>query len=260
MPYRDDSPTVSEFDGVRYLHFGTQWVQGAMRIARPAELVLDYTEQMMAWLLFIDPQPADRIAILGLGAGSLLRYTLKHTPAQVETVEWNEQVTAICRACFRLPASERAVITHADAGEWVKDRQNRKRFSVLMVDLYDAQAQGPVRDTLEFYEGCRRTLTDNGIMVVNLFGNHDSFPHNVENIRHAFSGHVLQLPQTSAGNRIILAFGGSALRQTTAGLLDRANHVAAHYRFPAVRWARALLDPKISVPTGQPVSTEQASV
>ncbi|MEP7062594.1 MAG: spermidine synthase, partial [Betaproteobacteria bacterium] len=26
---------VSEEDGVRYLHFGTHWIQGAMRIARP---------------------------------------------------------------------------------------------------------------------------------------------------------------------------------------------------------------------------------
>jgi len=27
--------TLSEEDGVRYLHFGTVWVQGAMRIGRP---------------------------------------------------------------------------------------------------------------------------------------------------------------------------------------------------------------------------------
>lgn len=251
MPYTDDSPTLSEFDGIRYLHFGTKWVQGAMRIARPAELVLDYTQQMMAWLLFQDPRPSDHIGILGLGAGSLLRYTLKHTPAHVETVEWNEQVTAICRAYFRLPVSERSVITHADAGDWVKDIRSRKRFSVLMVDLYDAQAQGPVRDSPEFYAGCRNTLTDNGVMVVNLFGNHESFPHNVDNIRDAFKGQVLQLPQTSAGNRIILAFTDSALQQTTAGLLDRADQVSKSYKLPAVRWARSLLDPGVSVPSGQ---------
>ena len=251
MSYIDDSPTLSEFDGIRYLHFGTKWVQGAMDMSRPADLVLDYTQQMMAWLLFLDPSPTDQIGILGLGAASLLRYTLKHTPAHVETVEWNEQVTAICRAYFRLPESERSVITHADAGDWVNDTHNRKRFSVLMIDLYDAQAQGPVRDSTEFYAGCRSTLTDNGIMVVNLFGNHESFPHNVDNIRHAFKGHILQLPQTSAGNRIVLAFGDSVLQQTTAVLLDRAERVTERYKLPAVRWARALLDPKISVPSAQ---------
>lgn len=243
MPYRDDSPTLSEFDGIRYLHFGTKWVQGAMRIAKPNDLVLDYTEQMMAWLLFVEPQADDYIGILGLGAGSLLKYTLRHTPAQLECVEWNEQVTAICRAYFRLPDSERSHISHVDAGDWVNDIRNRGRFTVLMIDLYDADAQGPVRDSMEFYEGCRRVLTDQGVAVINLFGNHDSFPHNMANIRHAFGNNVLQLPLTPAGNCIVLAFAETALKRTTAQLLERAEDVAASYGLPAVRWARALLDP-----------------
>jgi hypothetical protein len=40
--------TLSEFQGVRYLHFGSEWVQGAMRLSRPDELVLSYVRQMMA--------------------------------------------------------------------------------------------------------------------------------------------------------------------------------------------------------------------
>ena len=42
---------VSEEAGVRYLHFGSDWVQGAMRIARPWSLELDYTREMMTCLL-----------------------------------------------------------------------------------------------------------------------------------------------------------------------------------------------------------------
>lgn len=242
MPYRDDSPTLSEFDGVRYLHFGTKWVQGAMQIARPNDLFVDYTRQMMAWLLFVDPQPDDDIGILGLGAGSLLKYTLKHTPSRVETVEWNEQVTAICRAYFRLPDSDRSVITHEDARDWVRHDHNTGRFSVLMVDLYDAQAQGPVCSSFDFYAGCHRVLKDDGVVVANLFGNHASFPDNIDNIQQAFGNRVLKLPQTSAGNCIVLAFGTSALQQTTAGLLARADHVEQQFKLPAVLWARALLD------------------
>ena len=43
--------TLSEHDGVRYLHFGTEWVQGAMRVARPFALELEYTREMMLPLL-----------------------------------------------------------------------------------------------------------------------------------------------------------------------------------------------------------------
>ncbi|MFM7633065.1 MAG: spermidine synthase, partial [Betaproteobacteria bacterium] len=57
--------TLSEQDGVRYLHFGTEWVQGAMRIRRPYSIELEYAQQMMAWMLFIEePQ---HIVQLGLG-------------------------------------------------------------------------------------------------------------------------------------------------------------------------------------------------
>jgi len=42
---------ISEEAGVRTLHFGSDWIQGAMRIARPWNLELEYTREMMASLL-----------------------------------------------------------------------------------------------------------------------------------------------------------------------------------------------------------------
>ena len=35
--------TISEQGGVRYLHLDTPWIQGAMRIARPYALEVEYT-------------------------------------------------------------------------------------------------------------------------------------------------------------------------------------------------------------------------
>ncbi len=45
---------ISEQAGVRFLHFGSTWIQGAMRIARPWNLELEYTKEMMASLLLRD--------------------------------------------------------------------------------------------------------------------------------------------------------------------------------------------------------------
>jgi hypothetical protein len=54
MPRRSSPPRhavdISEETGVRYLHFGSDWIQGAMRIARPWSLELAYTREMMAGL------------------------------------------------------------------------------------------------------------------------------------------------------------------------------------------------------------------
>src|SRR3546814_13149289 len=103
----------------------------------------------------------------------------------------------------------------------------------LMVDLYDAQAQGPVRDSLEFYQGCHRALADTGVMTVTLFGNHASFPPNLKNIRKAFNGRVLELPDIDAGNRVVLAFKSPVLDLSTAKCLDRASAVESVYDFLA---------------------------
>lgn len=232
---------MSESDGIRYLHFGTEWIQGAMRISRPSELVLAYTQQMMAWLLFLEPGASDRVGILGLGAGSLLRYVLRHTRSEVAVAEWNPRVTGICRAYFRLHDNPRLGIDHEDAALWVRRPGNRGSCAALMVDLYDAQARGPVRDTLEFYLDCRAALAEVGVVTVNLFGDHESFPRNLANIRKAFDGRVLQLPEVDAGNRVVLAFKGPLLDVSVRQFLERAEAVQSRYGLPALRWARSLL-------------------
>ncbi|WP_322994817.1 spermidine synthase [Castellaniella sp.] len=236
-----DQPTLSEQDGVRYLHFNSEWIQGAMRVARPSELVLDYTQQMMAWLLFVSPSARDHIGILGLGAGSLLRFTLRHTRSRVDTVERNPGVTAMCQAFFRLPGSERSVIDHADARDWVADPQRAGAYRALMVDLYDSQALGPVCGDPAFYRDCFRVLDEPGVMTVNLFGDHTSFEPNLQGIRDAFGGQVLCLPEIDEGNTVVLAFKGHVLEQSITDLLNRAARVELRTGLPAQRWARILL-------------------
>ena len=244
VPSEDDEPTLSESDGVRYLHFGSEWIQGAMLVSDPSRLVLEYTRQMMAWLLFVDPpRPPHSIGMLGLGAGSLTRFCLKHLPSRVHAVEWNPQVIAVCDMYFRLKATARRLtMTCQDAGLWVETPANRETCPVLMVDLYDSEAQGPVRDSVEFYSACRRVIgEEGGVLSVNLFGRHESFELNLRHLDQAFDGRVVLLPEIDAGNRIALAFTGEAGQLETEALMARAEQVESQYGLPARRWARSLL-------------------
>lgn len=227
---------------MRYLHFGSPWVQGAMDCRRPDLLVLEYTRQMMAWALFLEPRPADKVANLGLGAAALVRYLLAHTSMTIETVERNPAVTAACQAWFKFQPSERASVTHQDAAEWIVDPARQGRYRLVLVDLYDSGAQGPVCDTPEFYGGCRDALSPDGVAVVNLFGNHPSYEHNLGTIRDTFAGRIAVLPRTRAGNRVVLGFGPATLENTTAGeVLARADRLASTFGYPAHKWARSCL-------------------
>src|SRR5947209_8773640 len=88
--------TMSEEDGVRYLHLGTPWVQGAMRLRKPQAIELEYVQRMMAWMLW---RPRAEVASghavqLGLGAGTITRFTRKVMRMRTTAVEINPTVIA----------------------------------------------------------------------------------------------------------------------------------------------------------------------
>jgi spermidine synthase len=236
-----EPPTISESGDIRYLHFGTEWVQGAMWVSKPAELVLEYTAQMMAWLLFLQPDRKQSVGLLGLGAGSLARFCLKKLSNPVRVVEWNPQVTVACEMYFKLPRPARLAIDHEDAGTWVENPAHQATQAVLMVDIYDADARGPVRDSLDFYLNCKHVLADVGVLTVNLFGAHSSYARNIRNVSEAFDGRILTLPQIDAGNQVVLAFKGPELRVSVEDLLARAEQVESDYHLPARKWVRSML-------------------
>jgi len=237
---QDDLPTVSEQDGIRYLHFDSPWVQGAMSLKQPTRLVLSYTEQMMAWLLFLAP-PKDRvIGQLGLGAGSLARFCHRLLPNPQVIVERSPAVIRTCGQYFRLPIDPRLQVVQADAGRWVTLKANQASLAVLMVDLYDAQAQGPVCDSEAFYAACAQTLESPGMLVVNLFGHHESFSRNLAHLAAAFDSRLVLLPPVQEGNQIVLAFKGPSLHLNRLDLFARADVIERQYQLPGRRWARAL--------------------
>jgi spermidine synthase len=230
--------TLSEHDGVRYLHFGTEWVQGAMRVRRPDWIELEYAQQMMAWMLFID-QPR-RIAQLGLGTGALSKFCRREYPhAEVTAVELNPNVINVCRSMFHLPLDDQQLqVLQMDAALFVNDPANRRAFDVLQIDLYDATARGPVLDSPEFYQACARCLTNTGIATINLFGDHPSFRKNMPAICSAFD-HVLALPEVHDGNVVVIAFKSEPALDF-ADLYQRAAVIKDMTKLPARSWVNGM--------------------
>lgn len=230
--------TLSEQDGVRFLHFGTEWVQGAMRLRKPDWIELEYAQQMMAWTLFID-QPA-RIAQLGLGTGALTKACRVGYPdAQVTAVELNPSVIDICRSMFRLPPEDdKLSVLEMDAMDFVQDRRHQRKIDVLQIDLYDATARGPVLDTPEFYRACANCLTPNGMATINLFGDHPSYKKNLAAIYPAFDA-VIALPEVHEGNVVVLAFK-RVPELDFADLYARAAVIRDITKLPARSWVNGI--------------------
>jgi spermidine synthase len=214
---------VSEEKGIRYLHFGSQWIQGAMRVSNPYVLELEYTRAMMFCLL-LRPTPK-RVLLIGLGAAALLKFCYRHLPSSLLTViEIDPRVVQVAARHFHLPQdTARIRVDIADGAEFV--RTTKDRYDLILVDGFDAKARAGSLDTQAFYEDCRRVLARPGLLVTNLFGRVLRFPASVRRLGAAFDGRVLLLPPCAAGNVIAIAAHGAKQRVSTAALRTLAGEL-----------------------------------
>lgn len=233
--------TFSDDGPVRHLHLGTEWIQGSMYLEDPIGLVHEYIQRMMAWLLFVEPDSVkDRQAMqLGLGAGSLTKFCHKELRLKTTVIELNPQVLMACRTWFKLPTDNAQMqVVLADAAQEILNPKYWGTVDALQVDLYDHEAAAPVLDSLPFYNHCRRLLTPEGSMTVNLFGRASSFTRSVEKISAAFGKEaVWAFKPTREGNTVVLA-QHTPSRPKREVLMARAGGIEARWGLPADKWVR----------------------
>ncbi|HWL28999.1 MAG TPA: spermidine synthase [Burkholderiaceae bacterium] len=228
---------ITEEEGVRSLHFGSPWTQGAVRLATPDHIEIEYVQQMMMWLLF---KPAPRHVVqLGLGAASLTRFCHRHLPdARVTAVELHASVIDACRHHFFLPPDDdRLTVLHGDAMDYVR-KAARGSVDIMQVDLYDSEAIGPVLDSLEFYQACADSLAPDGVMTVNLFCDYPGHLKSLDTIGQAFEA-LAWLPEVHDGNIVAIAFKRAPVVDFDA-LYARAAQIQEAMSLPASTWVRGL--------------------
>ena len=236
--------SVSDDGDVRYLHLGTPWVQGSMRIRDPFDIDLEYVQRMMGWLLFADPAqvPNMHAMQLGLGAAAITKFCHKKLRTQTTAIELNPQVLAVCRSWFKLPPDSSTLqVVLADAAAEIKKSEWHGTVDALAVDLYDHEAAAPVLDSTEFYADCRNLLTEDGIMTVNLFGRSSSFDKSLDQMAQAFGEDALwAFRPTRECNTVVLAQRTPRVLQGTE--LDAAcDSVQARWDLPTARWAKVFV-------------------
>ncbi len=232
--------TLSEYAGVRYLHLGSVWIQGAMRIAKPQKIELDYVQRMLAGLLWLPGETLGQgqAVQLGLGAGAITRFTAEALGMATMVVEINPEVVAVNGIWFRLPREVEVVC--GDAADWLAQAPPAS-VRLLHVDLYDQEAAAPVLDSEPFYAACRAVLEEGGVMSVNLFGRHASFHDSITRIAAAFgTDQVWSLRPTREGNTVVVA-GRAVQVPGREELASRAALIEARFGalgLPARKWLR----------------------
>lgn len=197
--------TISEERGVRYLHFASPWIQGAMRIGRPYALELEYTRDLMVPLLLRDDDWPRTVLQIGLGAASVTKFLYRFRPrSRITIVETLEDVVIAARQYFRLPDDpERVHLSMGDGRGFVENSRNR--FDFIIVDGFDEKGRAGRLDSLPFYSACRERLTSSGMVAVNLLTRSRGVKPSVERLEGAFGDRVVVIPPGEAGNTVAVA-------------------------------------------------------
>jgi spermidine synthase len=218
--------TISEGHGVRFLHFGSPWVQGAMRIARPWALELEYTRDMMLPLLHHDAEWPRTVLQIGLGSASVTKFLYRNRPqARITVVEILPVVVAAATQYFRMPEDpERVRVEIADGYQFVMDA--KARFDLILLDGFDDKGRPGMLDTAAFYMNCRERLARAGMLSVNLLTRRTGVASSVARMREAFGDNVRVIPPSDAGNTVALA-SVAAIDDTPADLRPAASRLKA---------------------------------
>jgi spermidine synthase len=173
---------------------------------------------------------ADRLLVLGMGAGGSIRTTQAVTPGvTIDAVEIDPKVVDAATRWFGLDrTSPRLHIHTADARPWLA--RNRGVYDVVHLDLYQGGPYVPFYlVTKEFFQLVRPHVSADGLVMMNVF---DPSPDArllaaiAATLRAAFPA-VMKV-RVSNGNYMVLAFSRAV---TVAGVRERLQNVQAANEF-----------------------------
>lgn len=240
-PAQHVKPFVYETLTRKALHFSICEIQSRMDLRDPHALDLEYTRTMMAFLLFL-PEPK-RIAMIGLGGGSLAKFCHRFLPGtQIHVIEINPHVIALRDQFHVPPDSPRFRVIAGDGAHYVRYRATR--CDVLMVDGFDSDGLPGPLCSQRFYDDAYEMLQPGGLMVANLHYGHRDHPDHVERIRRSFDGAILVVDDGEGSNSVVFACKGPALERFRPGALrppkgldrEAAKQLLAAFALVASAW------------------------
>ena len=187
----------------RSLYFGGDVLQSSMSLSSPHHLVLSYTRFMMASLMFNNPP--ERVLLIGVGAGSLIRFLHHHFPScTIDGVDFSSHILDLARGYFKVPERENIRLHCQDGYEFLTSQQNTE-YDLILIDAFDQKGMAESIYSHDFFVQCRSHLDHNGIVSLNVWSGDETKMDRVRNdLKNSFES-CLILPVPERGNVICLA-------------------------------------------------------
>jgi|GEM_PF-2507315 len=160
----------------RSLHFGNATQQSGMFFYNPYLLLHKYTQAFMTPFCWSIPR---RILLLGLGAGSMVKFIAHHFPnVHIDAVELRPRVTHLAQTYFMLPEqSKRFRVFHTTAENFI-ETWNQPEYDLILVDLFLTAGRKNINVNLEKHlVQLEQMLARGGSICFNTLGiNYTAYP------------------------------------------------------------------------------------
>lgn len=203
---------VRERGTVRSLLFvdeaGREQCQSSVDLANPGQLELAYSRGL--FLSFLVRHPQNRVLILGLGGGGMVRFLNHQFPATaVEAVEIDPEVVKIASSHFGLVDSATTRLHTADAFDFIEGGEG-----IFDAIYFDAFLRAPEASGLEgktrrlktrrFLAQVRDRLAPGGVAAFNLIAADPRTEQDLAAIREVFPG-MARFAVPGSGNQVVIA-------------------------------------------------------
>ena len=157
---------VVDRDGVRVLRFD-QAPQSGMYLKRPYDSAYRYPDYFHLALTMNDH--IEDVLMIGLGAGMApKRFQRDYPDMRIEVVEIDAEVVKVARKYFGFPEDDKVRVYVQDGRMFLKNTD--KKYDLIVVDAYYADAIPFHLATVEFYELVKQHLKPGGVLASNMIG------------------------------------------------------------------------------------------
>ncbi|HNX48905.1 MAG TPA: fused MFS/spermidine synthase [Thermoanaerobaculaceae bacterium] len=167
-PYGRVRVTDYRSTGLRCLQFPPgRALQSCMKLDDPTSLVLPYSRAMAATLAV--PQHLQRLLMVGLGGGSLVRWVRHYLPElQQDVVEIDPVVVQVARELFAVTPDDHVRLAVEDGRAFIVRAPSH--YDLVWLDAYGPDSVPPHLTTVEFFQLVRAHLTPGGAVAANIWG------------------------------------------------------------------------------------------
>lgn len=185
----------------RSLYFGGRYLQSRMSLNSPHLLSLLYTHYMMFALLF--RQELRNVLLIGLGAGSLVRFLHHHFPmCTIDAVDHSPHIINLARGYFQLPESSNIHIHCCDGFRFLADTKMNKAYDLILIDAFDEQGMSAQIYSEDFFSMCANVLHPLGTLTCNMWSGNTQFLSELSSILNTCFTSRVVLPVPKRGNVI----------------------------------------------------------